>query len=108
MVFQRERRVVTSIAHCTIVCRRMFSCHVLLEREKNPEIRTERRIDKMKILTASKAVSLTNLLSQNEQKGCHALELFICCSRASLFANCLLSHWGQTGMVLELGPKAYE
>ena len=75
---------------------------------KNPEIRTERRIEKMKILTASKAVSLTNLLSQNEQKGCHALELFICCSRASLFANCLLSHWGQTGMVLELGPKAYE
>ena len=55
----------------------------------------------MKILTASKAVSLTNLRSQVEQKGCHALELFICCSRASLFANCLLSHWGQTGIVLQ-------
>ena len=72
--------------------------------EKIPEIRTERRIEKMKTLTASKAVSLTNLRSQKEQKGCHALELFICCSRASLFANCLLSHWGQTGMVLKLGP----
>ena len=58
----------------------------------------------MKILTASKAVSLTNLRSQIEQKGCQALELFMCCSSASLFANCLLSHWGQTGMVLELGP----
>ena len=74
-------------------------------KKKDPEIRIERRIEKMKILTASKAVSLTNLRSQNEQKGCHALELFICCSRASLFANCLLSHWGQTGMVLELEPK---
>lgn len=59
----------------------------------------------MEILTASNAVSLTNLLSQIEQNGCQALELFMCCSRASLFANCLLSHWGQTGMVLELGPK---
>ena len=77
------------------------------ESKKKPGMRTERRIEKMKRLTASKAVSLTNLRSQNEQKGCHALELFMCCSRASLFANCLLSHWGQTGMVLELWPKDY-
>ena len=46
MVFQRERRVVASIAHCTIIGRRMFGCHVLWEREKDSEIRTERRIDK--------------------------------------------------------------
>ena len=57
------------------------------------------------MLTASKAVSLTNLRSQIEQKGCQALELFMCCNSASLFANCLLSHWGQTGMVLELGRR---
>ena len=29
----------------------------------------------------------------------------MCCSSASLFANCLLSHCGQTGMILGLGRR---
>ena len=56
-------------------------------------------------LTASYACTDENLLSQIEQDGCHAEDVFMCCRRASLLLKYRFSHWGQVGILVESGTQ---
>ena len=56
-------------------------------------------------LTASYACTDENLLSQIEQDGCHAEDVFMCCRRASLLLKYRFSHWGQVGILVEIGTQ---